>query len=162
MSSFYIRLAGYGLAAILLVGLGYRIGSGHVQTKLDALLAKNWQQKAMDEEAVRHALEAQLKHTRNVAENNAQVLNELQDQTASVVADRDRARELARRLLASAARLRAGSCSVPEAGSQPSTDAGTADAGTEQLAGLLADAATECRTNAINYLALINQLRPQL
>lgn len=158
----YLRLAAYGAAALLIGGAGYKVGANRWEAKYQGLQAADWESKANREGAARKALEGQLRDAQKTANTNSKVIHDLNTQTVAIAADRDHSVELARRLLASAARPRPGSCSVPEAPDQPAT-AGTGEtASNERLAGLLADAAAECRGNAAQLNALIAEIKPQL
>lgn len=160
--SLYIKLAaGVLIAGICSVG-GYRIGASHWQTRYEALQAEDWKAKAVGEMVYRKAVEAQLAQAHATSANNAQVIRDLQDTTAAIAADRDRSRELARRLLASAARSRPASDPVSETPDQPRTARAGETTGTVEVGELLVDAAAECRGNAAQLDALIAQLRPQL
>lgn len=162
MTSLYLKI-GAGLVIALLAGFGgFKLGSNHWQTRYNDLQAENWQAKAMGERVVRKAVEAQLAQSQATFRNNAQVLRDLQDTTASIAADRDHSRDLVRRLLASAARPSPASSPVPEAGHQSGTAPAGAAGSPVEVGELLTDAAIECRNNAAQLNALIDQIRPQL
>lgn len=158
----YLRVAAYGTAALLIGTAGYKVGSNHWETKYQALQAADWQGRAQREQVTRKALEGQLAQARATSSNNAQVLHDLQNQTAAIVADRDRTSDLVRRLLARPARPSPASRPVPEASDQPGTARAGEAGGDEQVAKLLVDTAAECRENAARQNALIAQLKPQL
>jgi hypothetical protein len=158
----YLRVAAYGAAALLIGGAGYKVGANRWETKYQALQAENWQGRAVREEVIRKTLEGQLAQARVVSTNNAQVLHDLQTQTAAIVADRDRTNDLVHRLLTRQARSSAASGPVPQAADQPGA-ARAGEAGSDDpTAKLLADTADECRGTAAQLNALIAQLRPQL
>jgi hypothetical protein len=161
LPSLYLRLAGYGAAALLIGGAGYKAGASHWETKYSALQTENWQGRAQREEVTRKALEGQLAQARAVSANNERVVNDLQIQTAAIVADRDRTNDLVHRLLTRQARPAAGP-SVPTPINQPGAARASEAGGDERLAELLTNAADECRTNAAQLNALVAQVKPQL
>jgi hypothetical protein len=161
LPSLYLRLAGYGVAALLIGGAGYKFGANHWETKYRTLQAADYEGLSQREQAARKALEGQLTQARAVSTNNAQVLHDLQTQTAAIVADRDRTNDLVHRLLTRQARP-AASPVVSQAADQPGTARASEAGGDERLGELLGDAATECRTNAAQLNALIAQVKPQL
>jgi len=158
----YLKLGAGLLIVLAIFGGGWKVGSGHWHSKYDSLVAEDWKAKAVGERIARVAVEAQLAQARAVSDNNAEVLRDLQDQTAAIAAERDRSRELARRLLAGSARSCPADHPVSEAGSvtgvAPASEAGRPD----EVVELLADAAAECRGTAAQLNALIGQLKPQL
>lgn len=116
------------------------------------------------QQAARQALEAQIIERSRIDKRNAEVLADYVQTNAVIAADRDRSRDLARRLLAAAAKARAATPSdhLPEAANRPETlrtrEAGSAT----EIVELLTDTSAECRGNAAQLNALIAELRPQL
>jgi len=115
------------------------------------------------QEAARAAVEQQIRDRVRTDKHNAEILRDYETTNAAIAADRDRSRELARRLLAAGQGGRSSpSRSVPEAADRPAApDPG--EAGSDVEAGeLLTDASAECRANASQLNALIAELKPQL
>jgi len=161
MTSLYLKIGAGLLIVLAIFGGGWKVGSGHWHSKYDSLVAEDWKAKAVGEALARKAVEQRYKQLRDISENNAQVLRDLQDQTASVVADRDRVRKLADRLL-HRPQACPGSTGVPEAGHQSGTPE-TSQAGSDaEVRELLVAAHDECIGNANSLDALISQLQPQL
>lgn len=161
MSSFYLRIAAYAVAAIVLAGIGYKIGAHRWESKYQALQAENWKGMADREATARKALEQRLKDAQTVSANNAQVIHDLQNTTAAIAADRDHSNELIHRMLASAAR-RPTSPVVPEATGESGTAPAGETSGNGRLEQLLGDAAAECKGNAAQLNSLIAEIKPQL
>jgi hypothetical protein len=161
LPTLYLRLAAYGAVALLIGGAGYKVGSNHWQTKYQALQAEDFKGLAQREAAARKAVEGQLAQARIVSTNNSQVIRDLQNETAAIVADRDRTNDLVHRLLTRQARP-----ATSPVVSQAADQSGAARAGEagedERLGELLGNAADECRRNAAQLNSLIGQLRPQL
>lgn len=161
LPSLYLKLAGGLIVALVIGSAGYKVGADRWQTKYQTLQAENWEGLAQREAAARKAVEGQLAQARAVSTNNAQVLHDLQTQSAAIVADRDRTNDLVRRLLARQARP-AASPVVPETGGITGA-ARAGEAGSdERLAELLGNVADECRANAAHLNALIAEVKPQL
>jgi len=161
MTSLYLKLGAGLLLVLAIFGGGWKVGSGHWQSKYDSLVAEDWKAKAVGEAVARKAVEQRYKQLRDISESNAQVLRDLQDQTASVVADRDRVRKLADRLL-HRPQACPDSAGVPEA-SRESRTPETSQAGSDaEVRELLVAAHDECIGNANSLDALISQLQPQL
>lgn len=109
------------------------------------------------QQAVTAALQTQIQTRLKTEANNGKVIQELQAQRDSAVADA----QLARRLLL-AAQIDAHGRAVPKATDrQPAPAAGPASGG-GSLTQELAAAISECRSNADQLDALIAELRPQL
>lgn len=162
MTPLYWRLTGALIIALVIGGIGYKVGGSHWEAKYTKLVSQDWQSKALGEEAARKRVEADLRRAQATVTNNSAVLENLTRESASIVADRDRVRELADRLLARPAR------SCPRVGGMPEADyrpavAEAGEAGSdEHLAELLADTAAECRNNAAQLNSLIAEISPQL
>lgn len=114
------------------------------------------------QDAARAALEQQIEQAHKTTLANQAVMNDLQNTTAAIAADRDRSVELARRLLAATARHPASTGSVSEtdhrSAAPPASETGSAiDVGE-----LLVNASDECRRNAAQLNSLIAEIKPQL
>lgn len=163
MTSLYLRLAAYVVAAGLFFGIGWRVGGLGPKASLAALQAQAWQVKQQATAAALAATTAQLQKLQAVSVNNSATIQGLQDENAKIAADRDANVALAQRLLNSAARATSsGSGSVSETkGGQPAPAAGRTS-GNGSAAGLLADAAAECQRNADRLDAVSAEIIPQL
>jgi len=158
MTSFYLKLGAGLLLVLAIFGGGWKVGSGHWHSKYDSLVAEDWKVKAVGERIARVAIEAQLADARRIAQTNAQVIQDVQTDTAALAADRDRLR----RLLASATRPRPDTHRVPETGDQSPIAPVTGASGDGRLVDAAERAINECRRNSILHAALIAQLKPQL
>lgn len=158
----YVKLGLYVLAAALLFGTGWKVEAWRADARYAALQSSDATARAAGEEAVRKNLQAQLDTLRSTSANNAAVIGKLQNENASIAADRDANMDLARRLLAGPAR------STPAGSGLPQADRGQAAAGAsgtgsnESLASAVADVADECDRNANRLDALSGQIGPQL
>lgn len=162
MSSLYLRIAGYALAALLFGAIGWHINGYRWQARYSALQAGDAQARADGEAAVRKALLSQLEQAQDVSANNARVIRELQTQTQQAVADSTRDRDLVRRLLAAAARPAPAGPSVPQGGNIPGAPPAGPAPGDGRIGELLVATADECRANARQLNALIEEIKPQL
>lgn len=162
MSSLYLRIAGYTLAALLFGAIGWHVNGYRWQARYQALQAGDAQARADGEADVRKALQAQLEQAQDVSANNAKVIHELQTQTEQAVADSARDRDLVRRLLAASARSAASSTPVSQAGGDPGAAPAGPASGDGHIGDLLVAVADECRSNARQLNALIEQIQPQL
>lgn len=162
MSSLYLRMAGYALAALLFGAVGWNINGYRWQARYSALQAGDAQARADGEDAVRKALQAQLEQAQDVSANNAKVIRELQTQTEQAVADSARDRDLVQRLLAAAARSATAGSPVSQAGGVAGAAAAGQAPGDGRIGDLLVATADECRANARQLNALIEQIQPQL
>lgn len=161
ISSLYLRIAAYGLAALLFGSIGWYVNGDRWQAKYEGLQAAHAQEMADAQEAGRKALQAQLEQFQATSANNAKVIHDLQDQTQQAQADSARDRDLVQRLLNAASR-NPGYHTVSEASHQPgATPAGQAP-GDGQTGELLVATADECRANARQLNALIAEIQPQL
>jgi len=114
------------------------------------------------QDAARMVLEQQIEQTHKVTLNNQATLHDLETQTAAIAADRDRSRELVRRLLAAASRPAASGGQLPEARDRPATPEASQSGSAVDVRELLVNAAAECRGNAARLNSLIAEIRPQL
>lgn len=162
MSSLYLRIAGYALAAFLFGAVGWQVNGYRWQARYQALQAGDAQARADGEAAVRKALQAQLEQVQDVSANNAKVIRELQTQTEQAVADSTRDRDLVRRLLTAAARSVPPSAPVSQAGGYPGAAPAGPAPGDGRIGDLLVATADECRANARQLNALIEEIKPQL
>lgn len=162
MTPIYWRLLGALIIAVVIGGIGYRVGANHWEAKYRAELAHQWQQKAKGEETARKALEKQLADANATATNNRQVMHELQQDTVAILAKRDIAINFYRGLLANASRSRADSLGLPKAADRPPAAGASREGSGEKIAGLLADVDAECARNANRLDALSAEIRPQL
>lgn len=165
----YLRLAVVLIPTIIAGIAGYKMGTGRWETRYEKLGAEYATYQAdvarantIAERAAREALERQIRERAQIDKSNAETLDAYHTKLAAISADRDRARELARRLLeASQSRAAPRDRGMPETGDRSgATEAGADDR--DGLAGRVSRVATECRLNAIQLDALIGQLRPQL
>lgn len=117
-------------------------------------------QHARDEIAATKALEKIIDEHNAVARHNEEVIDALQKSLDTTTADRD----LARRLLAAARKAPANDpdSQMPKTPSQRGAAPAGEGRGDEPLVELIGDAAGECRANARQLNALIEELRPQL
>lgn len=157
-------LIGYVAAAACALGLwgGWHFGSGHWQTKYEALQAAGWQAQAIAEQTARRAVEGRLATLQTNLTRNEKVIHDLQTANTAVVADSGSIRDQLRRLRAQAPR------SCPDSGALPATPdrppaAGTGgDEGADPLPRLAGDAIDECKRNSNRLNAIIQQVLPQL
>lgn len=118
---------------------------------------------AKAQKAAREAVEAQIAERSRIDKHNAEVLADYAQTNAAITADRDRSRELVRRLLAAnQGRAASPSGSMPEAGHQSGAAEAGSPGGHGDLGELLVDTASECRANAAQLNALIAQISRQL
>jgi len=149
------------LAAGLFLGLGWHMGSLAPKRALAALQAADWQAKAQATQVALTAVQGQLKTLQATSANNSTVIQGLQNENAKITANWASDRTLAQRLLNAAARPSGGS-PVPETqGGRAVVNHSTASSD-GSIAGLLADAASECEHNASQLNALIAEIQPQL
>lgn len=158
----YLRIAGFAILAAILMASGYKMGARTWETKYRAELAAQWQQKAMGEETARKALEKQLSDAHATADNNRQVMHDLQQDAAAVVADRDNSIAFYRGLLANAARSRTSGSGVSETSDRRPSAGASGEGSGSDVAQLLVNASEECSRNANRLDALIAQIKPQL
>jgi len=162
ISSLYLRIAAAILVVAVLIGIGYRLGAAPWQAKYAALQAADWEGRAQAEAMARKALQAQLAQAQATSMNNAQVMHDLQQQSASAQAERDRVAGELRRLLARAAQPAPGSHPVPEGSGHTGAPAASQASSDRRISELAADVVAECRANARQLNALIAELKPQL
>lgn len=130
---------------------------------------KDWQLRwqARDLSDATAAAAANAAHQQALSEaqkRNEEITDALNDKAAEAAAAQHDA-DIAKRLLAAAARAALNRGAVPEAGNQPAAPApggSIGDEGTRRLFGLVSDALTECRQNADRLDALQQEIRPQL
>jgi len=161
LPSLYLRFAGYGAAALLIGGAGYKIGASHWETKYRTLQAADYQGLAQREQVARKALEGQLAQARAVSANNESAIEKLTHDNAQLTSNRDANLVLVRRLLSHQARSAASPVLPKTSGIAAVTGAG----GTSEDAGLeaaVADVADECERNSNRLDALIQQISAQL
>lgn len=159
MTSLYLKIAAGVIVAFLAGFGGYRMGASHWEHKYDALVAENWKGTAQSERTARKSVEKQLADVREQLHTNEAQLDDLHEKQAAVVADRDRTRALADRLLHRSCPNRA---AVPAASDQPGANAAAQQREDDRLRELLVDARAECLGTANTLEALQNELRPQL
>lgn len=163
MSSLYIKLAGYLVAGIACVALGWHMGGLGPKKDLATLQAQDWQGKAQAAAAALVATQVQLKALQDTDARNAGVIKELNDENLKTAADRDHNAELYRRLFHASTRPPAsGGPAVPEAQSGPAAaDPGAAGSSTRVVI-LLTDLTAECERNADRLDALSAEVKSQL
>lgn len=158
----YLRLAAYGLAALLLFGAGWKVASWRDSGILQARIASDATDRANAETAIRTALQAQLVAAQTTARTNAQIVENLQHENANVVAARDANLALAHRLLTRQTCPASSTHSVPETPDQPGASGTSNPGASDSLAGDLV-AAADGYERCVNQLnALIAELKPQL
>lgn len=162
MTSLYLRLGAYTLAALLFGSIGWFINGDRWQAKYEALQAGDAQARADAEGAVRKALQAQIDDAQAVSALNNKVIHDLQAQSDAVAAQRDVVTGQLKRLLTAQARSTTPSGDVPQALSQPGTVTAGPTPGDGRIAELLGDAIAECRGNSRIQNALIQEITPQL
>lgn len=160
--SLYLRIAGYTLAALLFGAAGWWINGDRWQAKYNALQAGDAQARADGEAAVRKALQAQLEQAQDVSANNAKVIRDLNQKTEQAVADSTRDHDLVQRLLTAASRPATAGGAVSQAGGVTGTAPAGQAQGDGRIGDLLVATADECRANARQLNALIEQIQPQL
>lgn len=159
--SLYLRIAAYGLAALLFGSIGWLVNGDRWQAKYSALQASHALEVADIQSKAEQRLQAQLEQFEATSANNAKVIHDLQSQTEQAQADSARDRDLVQRLLNAASR-NPGYHAVSETGHQPgATPAGQAP-GDGRLNQLLGNTADECRANARQLNALSAEIQPQL
>lgn len=164
----WLKLWPYALGAILFGGLGAFTAHTLDSRRYDALALNfaNYRTHSAEsavkaQEAARAELESQLKQFHETILNNQTVLANVQNTTATVMADRDHLRSL----LAGATRTIARRDLLPETGDRPATapaGAPSGDGRVDQLVGTAERAITECKLNASQLDGLSAQARPQL
>ena len=160
-TALYLRIAAYGLAALLFGSVGWFVNGDRWEVKYDALQAGHAQELADYQEKAKDALQAQLEQFQTTSANNARVINDLQTQSNQALADSARDHDLVQRQLNAASRdprYR----TVPQAGDQPATAPARQAPGDGQTGELLVATADECRANARQLNALIQEIQPQL
>jgi len=160
--SLYLRLGAYALGALLLFGAGFKVAAWRGEGALEALRAADAQDRANGEQAVRLALQGQLKQAQATSDSNAQTMVRLANENAQIAADRDANVALARRLLARQARSTPGSDSAAKTPDRSQSPRPSGAGGDDSIAGLLADTADECDRNADRLDALIAEVKRQL
>lgn len=159
--SLYLRIAAYGLAALLFGSIGWFVNGDRWQAKYETLQASHAQDIADAQEAGRKALQAQLEQFQATSANNAKVIYDLQTQTQQAQADSARDRDLVQRLLNAASRD-PGYHAVSKTGDQSGATPASQAPGDGQIGELLVATADECRANARQLNALIAEIQPQL
>lgn len=172
MSRLYAYIiAGVGALAMG-VAIGWHFGSLHWKGEYQDLKAADWEAKAQGEKTARDELQRRLDGVNATITHNAEVMNELNEKRATAESQLD----LARRLLG-AAKASGASCSarVPQADSgsraapaRPAeSDRGPGNVPESSRLGELLERAVaasgvECKNNANQLDALIQQIQPQL
>ena len=157
----YARLVALVLSLAVSATIAYKLGASHWKGLYDGLVAENWKDTALAEMTARKSVEKQLADVREQLHTNEAKLDDLHEKQAAVVADRDRTRALADRLLhrPQACPNRSG---VPEANRQSGTPETRQATGDDRLRELLVAAREECVGNADTLDTLIGQIQPQL
>lgn len=161
MTALYLRIAAYGLAALLAGSIGWFVNGDRWEAKYESLQAGHAQELADAQGKAKQALQTQLEQFQETSTNNAKVIDALNTQTLQAQADGARDHDLAQRLL-HAAQGSAGSPGVPQTGHQPATPPAGDPQGTERLGDLVVAAADESRACARQLNALLEELQPQL
>lgn len=156
------------LAWPYLACLGLGVGAGgylvHLRAaaRYESLQASTEQGIADSQAAARKALQAQLDQFQATSQNNAKVINDLQNQATQAAADSARDRDLVQRLLDAASQRDTSYHTVPKTADKPSAPAAGPAQSDGRIGELLVDTADECRANARQLNALIEEIRPQL
>ncbi len=159
-----LPVIGYAALGALVLGIwgGWHFGSGHWQTKYEALQAQGWQAQAMAESTARKAVEGRLATLQTTLANNQRASHDLQLQTAAIAADRDRIGAQLRRVLAQASRSCPAGDPLPEAPDRSAASGASGDERYGRLPELAESAIAECRRNSARLNTLIQQIEPQL
>lgn len=136
---------------------------GALQTDYATYRAQVAEANLKAEKAAREAVEAQTRERARIDKSNAEALNAYQTRLATISADRDRSRELVRRLLAAGQSRPAGSGGdLPQAGDLARPPEASPAGSHVEIGELLIDASAECRSNAAQLNGLIQEVTPQL
>lgn len=158
----YLKIAAFAAVAGILFTAGRKVEAWRADARYSALQSSDAAARADGEAAVRKDLQAQLDTLKSTSANNAAVLGKLQNENASIAADRDANMDLARRLLASQAGPAAPSGLLPKADSGSAATVASGTGSDESLASAVADVADEAERNANRLDALSAQIGPQL
>jgi uncharacterized coiled-coil protein SlyX len=159
-----LPLIGYTALGACALGIwgGWHFGSGHWQTKYEALQAQGWQARAVAESTARKAVEGRLATLQTNLTHNEKVIHDLQTANTAVVADSGSIRDQLRRLRAQASRSCPSGDALPVIPDRPPAAGTGGDESDDRLPRLAGDAIDECKRNANRLNAIIQQVLPQL
>lgn len=131
----------------------------HLQAEYAGYKAQVADDKEKAEKAAADALAKELADHHRIEVANDKIVADMQRQLGTTAADRDGARRLLD--AARTALTTPGSCALPAGPDKPVAPFPGPSSGDGRLAELLADAKAECRANAAQLDALIEEIKPQ-